>query len=517
MMPATLERDPPTSKHRVVVIGGGFGGLAAVQALAKAPVDVTLIDRRNFHLFQPLLYQVATGGLSPANIAAPLRAILKRQRNARVLMGEVVAIDAAGRRVLLADGASVPYDSLIVAAGMRDAYFGHDEWAASAPGLKTVEDAVEMRRRIFSAFEAAERAADAADLAEVRRWLTFVVIGAGPTGVELAGALSELARHTLAGNFRHIDPATAQVHLIEGAGKVLPVYGDDLAGYAARALAGMGVQVHLNTLVTTIDGDALTLRTRDGGETVLHARTILWAAGVRASGLAEALQRTAGAELDRSGRVKVGPDLSIPGHPELFVIGDMANFTAADGKPLPGLAQVAIQQGKYAARLIAARIAGKATASPVPFVYRDLGTMATIGRAAAVADLRFVRAKGLPAWLIWLFVHLMSLVSYQNRALVFAQWAWTYVTRNRTARLITGPTAQNVPSALSDQTDLVGERDGADRQPGPGAEQQHVIAAADAPGGDGLGQRQRDGSGDAVAAHGQVDKKLVGAEAKPLR
>jgi NADH dehydrogenase len=418
-------------RHRVVIVGGGFGGLYTALHLKRAPVDVTLIDRRNYHLFQPLLYQVATGGLSPANIAAPLRALLRRQQNTRVLLGEATDIDVAGRRLILSDGA-VPYDTLILAAGTRDAYFGHDQWEPLAPGLKSVEDATEIRRRILFAFEAAERETDPA---RVREWLTFVLVGGGPTGVELAGALAEIAHHTLRGNFRTIDPRTAQIILLEGTDRLLPAFAPVLSAKAARSLERLGVTVRTGTLVTDISPDCVTVKTKGGSER-LAARTVLWAAGVQASPLGLALARAAGAELDRAGRVVVANDCSVPRRPEIFVIGDLAHFNGPGGKPLPGLAPVAMQQGRYVAKMIEARLRGE---SRPPFAYRDRGAMATIGRNAAVADLGWVRFGGYLAWLAWLFIHLLYLVEFENRLLVVVQWGWNYFTRNRAARLITGP------------------------------------------------------------------------------
>ncbi|HZT79669.1 MAG TPA: NAD(P)/FAD-dependent oxidoreductase, partial [Gemmataceae bacterium] len=377
--------------NHVVIVGGGFGGLYAARSLRRAPVRVTLIDRRNFHLFQPLLYQVATGGLSPANIAAPLRAVLKRQKNAEVLLGEVLDIDTANRRVILRDR-EVPYDTLIVAAGARHHYFGHPEWEPLAPGLKTVEDATEIRRRILKAFEEAEREPD---LEKRRPWLTFVVVGGGPTGVEMAGALGELAHHTLRNNFRHINPASAVILLIEGTDRVLPTYAPKLSAKAAKALARLGVTVRTNHMVTAVEPGAVDVKGGGVSERIL-ARTVLWAAGVDASPLARVLANATGAPLDRSGRVLVQPDCTLPGHPEIFVIGDMANFPHQGGKPLPGVAPVAMQQGEHVARLIERRLKG---GSLPPFHYKDYGSMATIGRSAAVAELGSLRFNG---WLAWL-------------------------------------------------------------------------------------------------------------------
>jgi NADH dehydrogenase len=418
------------SRHRVVIVGGGFGGLYAAQALGNADVQVTLIDRRNFHLFQPLLYQVATGGLSPANIAAPLRDVLKRQRNTRVLLGEVVRFDLERRLAILTDG-SEPYDSLIVAAGSRHHYFGHPEWEQFAPGLKSIEDATAIRRRILTAFEQAERCADP----DARRALmTFLIVGGGPTGVELAGAIAEVAHSTLRGNFRSIDPAKARIILLEGIDRILNAYSPKLSAKAVKALNRLGVTVRTGTMVTDVQTDRITIRCGDQSETIL-AHTVLWAAGVDASPLAKELAQATGAELDRAGRILVQPDLTLPNHPEVFVLGDMINYPYQGGKTLPGVAPVAMQQGRYVADAIQRRLRG---APPVPFHYRDHGSMATIGRAAAVADLGWISFSGLLAWLAWLFIHILYLIEFQNRILVLFQWGWNYFTRNRAARLITG-------------------------------------------------------------------------------
>ena len=418
--------------HRVVIIGGGFGGLRAAQALKRAPVEVLLIDRRNFHLFQPLLYQVATGALSPANIAAPLRAILKNQRNTEVFLGEVTDIDVAARKVIAGEH-HIPYDTLIVATGSRHHYFGHDEWERLAPGLKTVEDATQIRRRVLMAFENAEREAD--DPQRVREYLTFVIVGAGPTGVELAGALSEIAHHTLKGNFRRIDPSQSTILLIEGADRVLPPFVPKLSAAAADALQRLGVTLRLNAKVTAIREGEIEVEA-DGKTETIRARTVLWAAGVMASPLGKILGKATGIAVDKAGRIPVEPDLSLKGHPELFVVGDMAVCAGTDGKPRPGIAPVAMQQGTYAAKLIAARLRG---ATLAPFHYHDRGTLATIGRSSAVADLVWVKFSGLLAWLAWLFIHILYLVAFQNRILVVIQWAGNYFTRNRSARLITEP------------------------------------------------------------------------------
>jgi NADH:quinone reductase (non-electrogenic) len=416
--------------HRVVIIGGGFGGLYAAKALRHSPVQVTLIDRRNFHLFQPLLYQVATGGLSPGEIASPLRYVLRQSKNTEVLLAEVMDLDPANHRVILRDG-EAGYDTLIVAAGTSHSYFGNDQWLPLAPGLKTIEDATEIRSRILLAFEKAEREPDE----DARRaWLTFVVVGAGPTGVELAGALGEIANDTLRHDFRRIDPSVARIFLVEGTNRVLPLYPPDLSAKAEQALIRLNVRPMVGAMVTGIDETGVTVRR---GTQVEHipARTVLWAAGVQASPLGRVLAERAGAKLDRAGRVIVEPDLTVAGHPEILVIGDLASFTHQAEKPLPGVAPVAMQQGRYAAHLVRNRLAGR---SLEPFHYWDKGSLATIGRAAAVADFGRIHIDGFFAWLTWLFVHLMYLVEFDNRLLVFIQWAYNYFTRNRGARLITG-------------------------------------------------------------------------------
>lgn len=418
---------------RVIIVGGGFGGLQAAYGL-RDPFAVTLIDRRNHYLFQPLLYQVATGGLSPANIAAPLRTLLRRRKNIDVIMGEVVDVDVAGRRVLLGDGAALPYDSLILATGARNHYFGHPEWCERAPALKTLEDATAIRRKILFAFEAAERETDAA---RRRGWLTFVIVGGGPTGVELAGQIGELSRHTLRHEFRRYRPEEATVLLIEGAERILTAFPPELSTKAVRALEHLGVKVMTGAVVTDIHDDGVVIK-RAGVEERVAAKTCIWAAGVEASPLTQKLAERGGATLDRAGRVIVQPDLTIQGHPEIFVLGDMANFGHQGGKPLPGVAPVAMQQGRYAADVLTARLRGKTLAA---FHYRDRGNLATIGRHAAVADLGWVRFSGYFAWLAWLFVHILYLVQFQNRLLVLLQWAGNYFTRNRSARLITGDTA----------------------------------------------------------------------------
>ncbi len=419
-------------EHRLVIIGGGFGGLYAAQSLKNAALEVTLIDRRNFHLFQPLLYQVATGWLSPANIASTLRAVLKRQKNARVLLGEAIDIDVNKRQVMLANG-RVDYDTLIVATGSRHHYFGNDHWEALAPGLKTIEDATEMRRRIFLAFEAAEREADPM---RVRALLTFIIVGGGPTGVELAGALGEIARDTLINDFRSIDPADARILLIEAADRTLTTYPAELSKKAEKFLSRVGVSVRANTIVTAIEHDAVITKRGKSVERI-PCHTVLWAAGVRASFLGEILSEKTGAKLDRSGRVLVEPGLSLLNHPEIFVIGDLANYRQPTGQPLPGLAPVAMQEGEYVARLLRNRLEGKTTA---PFRYKDRGNMAIVGRGSAVAYIGRVQLAGFGAWLAWLFVHIVNLIEFENKILVLVQWAWYYFRRNRAARLITGDT-----------------------------------------------------------------------------
>lgn len=421
--------------HRVVILGGGFGGLAAAQGLKNVPVQVTLIDRRNFHLFQPLLYQVATGWLSPANITSTLRAILKRQQNARVLLGEAESIDTGRGQVALSGGGEIGYDTLIVATGSRAFYFGNESWQAAAPGLKTVEDATAIRSRIFLAFEAAEQEVNPAIIQEL---LTFAIVGGGPTGVELAGALGEIAHDTLRHDFRRIDPSKTRILLLEGGERILPTYPPELSAKAVASLEKLGVTVRIKALVSDITPDALVIKKGEGTETI-PCRTVIWAAGVQASPLGRALASSTGANLDRAGRIAVEPDLTIAGHPEIFVVGDLASDVHDTGKPLPGVAAVALQQGKYVARVIARRINGKAVEK---FHYRDRGNMAIIGHASAVADIGRLRFSGYFAWLVWLFVHLINLIEFQNKVLVLVQWGWYYFSRNRAARLITGESAE---------------------------------------------------------------------------
>ena len=428
------------SSHRVVVVGGGFGGLQAVRRLRHEPVEITLIDRRNFHLFQPLVYQVATGALAAGEIASPLRGVFKRDENVRVLLGEVTGFDLAGRRVLvgaLPNGdseRSIPYDSLIVAGGSSYSYFGHDDWRPFAPDVKLLESALEVRRRILTAFEAAEVEEDAERRAA---WLTFVVVGAGPTGVELAGQIAEIARDTLRRDFRSIDTRAARIVLVESAECVLPHFPPRLSDRARRSLERLGVTPLLGRTVVGIDESSATVADAEGGRESLAARTVVWAAGVVASELAAALAAESGAELDRAGRVSVGPDLTLPGHPEVFALGDMVVVHDASGQPLalPGLAPVAMQQGRYAAGAVADRLRDR---QPEPFRYRDKGNLATIGRAQAVADIKGLQLSGLLAWLTWLFVHLFYLIGLQNRLLVFIRWTWSFVTRGRGSRLISG-------------------------------------------------------------------------------
>jgi NADH dehydrogenase len=417
--------------HRVVILGGGFGGLYAAKALKDAPVEVTVLDRRNFHLFQPLLYQVATGALSPGEIASPLRSVLRRQKNTKVLLGEAIDLDAERRAVIMADGQRVEYDSLIVATGSADSYFGHDEWRRNAPGLKSIEEATEIRHKILYAFEAAEGEHDPE---KQREWLTFVIVGGGPTGVELAGALAEIAHDTLRHDFRSIHPQDARIFLLEGAPRVLPTYPEDLSAKAKAALIKLNVTPQTGVFVTDIDDGGVTVKTPSGNQRIA-ARTVIWAAGVKPSPFGDVLEHRAGAPRDKRGQVLVNGDCSLPGHPEIFVIGDLA-YIAQDGKPLPGVAPVAMQQGSYVAKLIRERLRG---GTLPPFRYRDKGNLAVIGRAAAVAQIGPLHISGLLAWLTWLFVHLMYLVEFSNRVMVFVQWGFLYLTFNRGARLITGP------------------------------------------------------------------------------
>jgi NADH:ubiquinone reductase (H+-translocating) len=422
-----------SDRPRVVIVGAGFGGLNAARALAKAPVRITVIDRKNFHTFQPLLYQVATAGLSPGEIAEPIRSILRQYKNVEVLMAEVTGFDL-DRRVVETPELQIPYDYLIVASGATHSYFGHEDWEVFAPGLKTIEDALEIRRRVLLAFELAERQLAAG---EKDAPINFVVVGGGPTGVELAGTLAEISRYALAHDFRSINPARTHILLIEGGPRVLPAYAEDLSRSAEEQLRHLGVEVRTSAMVTQVEAGAVYL-----GEARLPATVVLWAAGVAASPLGKRL----GVAVDRAGRVPVQPDLSLPGHAEVFVIGDLAAAKDQQGKPLPGVAPVAIQQGKYVAKLIgneveaSPRRIGRAGEPRPPFHYWDKGSLATIGRAAAVAQFGKIHISGFIAWLSWLFVHILFLIGFRNRLLVFIQWAWSYVTYERSARLITGST-----------------------------------------------------------------------------
>jgi NADH:ubiquinone reductase (H+-translocating) len=416
--------------HRVVIVGGGFGGLYAAKELGNSAAQVTLIDKRNFHLFQPLLYQVATGTLSPADISSPLRGILSKYRNVKVLMDEVTDLDPQQQKVKLKHR-EIEYDTLIVATGVSHHYFGNDQWKATAPGLKTVEDALEMRRRIFMAFEAAEKETDP----EKRQaWLTFVIVGGGPTGVELAGAIAELAFNTLKADFRNIDTTEAKILLIEGLDRVLPPYPPELSTKAAQALARLGVTVQTQSMVTNIDNNIVTVKQGDHVQQI-PAQTILWAAGVKASAMGKVLEQRTGANLDRVGRVMVEPDLSLPGHPNILVVGDLAHYAHQGDKPLPGVAPVAVQQGKYVAKLIQQRSKGEAIPA---FQYDDAGSLAVIGQNEAVVTLRSMKFSGAIAWFIWIFAHIYYLIEFDNKLIVMLQWGWNYFTRNRGARLITG-------------------------------------------------------------------------------
>lgn len=471
MMPR--ERGPEAAVERpelphVVILGGGFGGLYAARALRRAPVRITLIDRRNHHLFQPLLYQVATAGLNASDIARPIRRILRGQENVQVLLAEAIRIDPVARLVQLADG-SLAYDQLIVATGATHSYFGHDEWARFAPGLKSIEDAVEIRRRVLSAFEFAERERDPA---RRKAWMTFVIVGGGPTGTELAGALAEISRHALEKDFRNIDPRQARVVLLEGLDRVLPAYVPLLSGKARRQLERLGVEVRTGAKVTAIDAAGVSV----GGDRI-PARTVLWAAGVAASPLAESL----GAPLDRAGRVVVEPELTVPGRPEIQVIGDLAALEQ-DGKPVFGVAPAAIQAGRHAAKNVMANFEGRPREK---FRYADKGSLATIGRRAAVADLQGVRLSGFVAWMAWLFIHVVFLIGFRNRLLVMIQWAWSYVTYDRGARLITGGAASG----------------GALHPVLPSAEEQVPVAAGDAVG---------DGAGDGAGPPAGLADRAVG-------
>jgi NADH dehydrogenase len=431
-------RSARTAPHRVVVIGGGFAGLYATRNLGKAGdlVDVTLIDRRNHHLFQPMLYQVATGALSPGEIAQPLRSIFRRQKNVRVLLGEAVDLDVERHEVRLSDGGPILYDTLIVATGAHHAYFGHEDWAPFAPGLKTIDDAIEIRRRILIAFEAAEREADPE---ERRAWMTFVIVGGGPTGVELAGALGEIAHDTLRNDFRSIRPQDARIVLVEAMDRLIPTFPPGRSASARRQLERLGVVVRTSSRVVHVDGHIVRFETAAGETESIHAQTVVWAAGVLAASFGRKVAAATGAETDRSGRVRVQPDLTIPGHPEIFVVGDAAVQPWKPDKATPGVAQGGIQGGTYAAKTILARMRGK----PVkPFRYSNHGDVAVIGRLRAVADVPWMgpigQQGGFAAWFLWLTIHLVYLIGYANRLVVLTRWAFSFLTRGRSTRLITG-------------------------------------------------------------------------------
>src|SRR5712692_2191956 len=419
-----------SERWKVVIIGGGFGGLSAAQHLNSNLVDVTLIDRRNYHLFQPLLYQVATGSLSAGEIAAPLRSVLSRQKNTRVFLGDVLDIDPVSKRVLLADGASLEYDSLIVAAGSQSSYYGHEAWREWAPSLKSVEEAINVRHKILYAFEVAERIADPA---QRRAWLTFAIVGAGPTGVELAGAIAEIARQTLKNDFRSIHPEEAEIILLDGAPRVLMTFPEDLAQKATRSLGRLGVRVKCGEMVQHVDGDGLTIASGGQADTIA-AKTVIWAGGITASPLGKILATRTRAKTDKGGRIKVLPALTIPNYPDIYVIGDLASAADEHGKPLPGLAQVAMQGGAYAAKAILRGVKGQPPLPP--FRYFDKGSLAVIGRASAVANVFGAHLSGFIAWLVWAFIHLLYLINFQSRVLVFVQWGIQNLTFSRGARLI---------------------------------------------------------------------------------
>ncbi|MBD2513835.1 NAD(P)/FAD-dependent oxidoreductase [Nostoc sp. FACHB-973] len=433
--------------HQVVIVGGGFGGLYTAKHLAKANVNVTLIDKRNFHLFQPLLYQVATGTLSPGDISSPLRAVFSKSKNTKVLLGEVNDIDPKAQKVIL-DDQVVSYDTLIVATGANHSYFGKDNWKEFAPGLKTVEDALEMRRRIFGAFEAAENETDP----EKRRaWLTFVIVGGGPTGVELAGAIAELAHKTLKEDFRNIDTSETRILLLQGGDRILPHIAPQLSQAAAESLEKLGVVIQTNTRVINIDNEIVTFK--QGGEVKeIASKTILWAAGVKASPMGQVLTERTGVECDHAGRVIVEPDLTIRDYKNIFVVGDLGNFSHQNGKPLAGVAPVAKQQGEYVAKLIQKRLKGHTLPQ---FHYNDVGSLAMIGQNLAVVDLGLIKLQGFIAWVFWLLVHIYFLIEFDTKLLVVFQWAWNYITRNRRSRLITGREAFVEPKTVSNTTHVV--------------------------------------------------------------
>lgn len=423
--------------YRVLILGGGFGGLLAAQKLKRAPAQVTLIDRRNFHLFQPLLYQVATGSLSPGQIAAPLRSVLSKQKNCEVLLGEAADIDPDAKKVTLADGGVFPYDALIVATGSQTSYYGNDSWRPYAPSLKTVEEATAIRHKLLYAFERAERAETEE---EARKWLTFVIVGAGATGMELAGALAEIANQTLKHDFRRINPRNARIILMEGGPRVLTAFPEPLSGKAEKLVTRLGVEVKKGVMVTCVDEDGVSYHHGDSTER-LEAKTVLWAGGVTTNAFGKVLAARTKADTDRNGRIKVTPQLTVPNYPDIFVVGDLATLSDEKGKPLPGVAQVAMQGGAYAAKVIRSRMAGKQDEKP--FHYFNKGDMAVIGRAAAIANIFGVQVSGLLAWLVWLLIHLMYIVEFQNRVVVFVQWGFEYLTFSRGARLITGVDAED--------------------------------------------------------------------------
>ncbi len=425
-------------KHRIVILGGGFGGLYAAQHLKHADAEITLVDRRNFHLFQPLLYQVATGSLSPGEIAAPIRSILAQQKNTRVLLGEAVDIDPVAQSVELKDGSSIGYDSLVVATGSQSSYFGHDAWSVFAPPLKTVEDATAIRHKILVAFEEAERTTDPAQRAA---WLTFVIVGAGPTGVELAGTVAEIAHHTLSGDFRSIHPSDAKIYLVDAAPRILGSFPEDLANKAERALEKLRITLRCGLVVDCVDKDSVTVKTKSGDHQRIESKTVIWAAGVAVTEFARQLAKRTGVETDRVGHIKVDSHLNIPNFRHIFVVGDLALYVDEHGRPLPGVAQVAMQGGSYAANVIKKRLNGEA--DPAAFRYFNKGDLAVIGRGKAIANIFGVHLSGLTAWLVWVFIHILYIVEFQSRLLVMIEWGFLYLTYNRGARLITGSTARD--------------------------------------------------------------------------